>query len=91
MILVLVTGFVVVMSEMLVGVLDHAAKARELIQLFVDVILVAIVGKAAEHSIAVMTAMKNKIDLALGIAVGSSPQIEPLILPILFFSGYLLG
>ena len=58
---------------------------------FVGVILVAFVGKVAEHSVAVMTAMINKNDLALGIAVGSSPQIELLISPFLFFSSYLLG
>jgi len=54
-------------------------------------ILVALVGKAAEHSTAVLMAMKNKMDLAFGIAVGSSLQIALLVAPVLVFTSYLVG
>ena len=90
-VLTVVTFLVAVMSEMLVGALDHAAKALGLTQVFVGVILVALVGNAAEHSTAVMVAMKNKMDLALGIAVGSSLQIALLVAPVLVFTSYLFG
>ena len=90
-VLTVATVLVAVMSEMLVGALDHAAKTMGLTQVFVGVILVALVGNAAEHSTAVMVAMKNKMDLALGIAVGSSLQIALLVAPILVFASYLFG
>lgn len=86
-----VTVLVAVMSEMLVGALEPAAHTLGMTQLFVGVILVALVGNAAEHSTAVMVAMKNKMDLALGIAVGSSLQIALLVAPILVFTSYLFG
>jgi Ca2+:H+ antiporter len=91
MVLTIVTIFIAVMSELLVGSLNHAAKALGLTQLFVGIILVALVGNAAEHSTAVMVAMKNKMDLALGIAVGSSLQIALLVAPVLVFASYLFG
>ena len=88
-VLAVVTVLVAVMSEILVGVLEEASKVLGLTQLFVGVILVALIGNAAEHSTAVIVAMKNKMDLALGIAVGSSLQIALLVAPILVFSSYL--
>jgi Ca2+:H+ antiporter len=85
------TVLVAVMSELLVGALEHAAETLGLTQIFVGVILVAIIGNAAEHSTAVLAAMKNKMDLALSIAVGSSLQIALLVAPILVFSSYVFG
>ena len=79
------------MSEMLVGAIEPAAHTLGLTQVFVGVILVALVGNAAEHSTAVLMAMKNKMDLALGIAVGSSLQIALLVAPLLVFASYLFG
>jgi Ca2+:H+ antiporter len=90
-VLTVVTILVAVMSELLVGALDQAAKTLGLTQIFVGVILVALVGNAAEHSTAVMVAMKNKMDLALSIAVGSSLQIALLVAPVLVFCSYLFG
>ena len=90
-VLIMATVLIAVMSELLVGALEHAAATLGLTQVFVGVILVALVGNAAEHSTAVMVAMKNKMDLALGIAVGSSLQIALLIAPILVFCSYLFG
>jgi len=86
-----VTCLVALMSEMLVGALEPAAHKLGLTQLFVGVILVALVGNAAEHSTAVMVALKNKMDLAFGIAVGSSLQIALLVAPLLVFASYLVG
>jgi len=62
-----------------------------LTQIFVGVILVALVGNAAEHSAAVLVAMKNQMDLALGIASGSSMQIALFVAPVLVFVSYLFG
>jgi Ca2+:H+ antiporter len=86
-----VTLLIAVMSEILVGALEPAAHRLGMTQLFVGLILVALVGNAAEHSTAVMVALKNKMDLALGIAVGSSLQIALLIAPILVFASYAFG
>jgi len=86
-----VTVLIAIMSEILVEALEPAAQRLGMTQLFVGVILVALVGNAAEHSTAVMVALKNKMDLALGIAVGSSLQIALLIAPILVFASYLIG
>lgn len=86
-----VTAAVAVMSEVLVGAIEPAARQLGLTQVFVGVILVALVGNAAEHSTAVLVAMKNKMDLALGIAVGSSLQIALFVAPMLVFASYLLG
>ena len=61
-----------VMSEILVGSISEAAASIGLSEFFVGVIVVAIVGNAAEHWVAVLVAVKNKMDLAVNIAVGSS-------------------
>jgi len=58
---------------------------------FIGVFVVAIVGNAAEHSTAVLVAMKNKMDLAVNIAVGSSLQIALLVAPLLVFVSYAFG
>ena len=91
MVLTVVTCLVALMSEMLVGALEPASHQLGLTQVFVGVILVALVGNAAEHSTAVMVAVKNKMDLAYGIAVGSSLQIALLVAPLLVFASYLFG
>lgn len=87
----LVTLGVAVMSELLVGTLEEAAAGLGLTQLFVGVVLVALVGNAAEHSTAVLVAGKNKMDLAMGIAVGSSLQVALFVAPVLVFASYLWG
>lgn len=90
-VLTVVTCLVALMSEMLIGALEPAAHRLGLTQVFVGVILVALVGNAAEHSTAVLVAVKNKMDLAYGIAVGSSLQIALLVAPLLVFASYLFG
>jgi Ca2+:H+ antiporter len=90
-ILIVATGFVALMSEMLVGTVEHAAERLGMSDVFVGVFLVAIIGNAAEHSTAVLMAMKNKMDLAMNIAVGSSLQVALLVAPLLVFVSYLFG
>ncbi|HZT80987.1 MAG TPA: calcium/proton exchanger [Gemmataceae bacterium] len=85
------TAGVAVMSEFLVGSVEHAAEALHMNNVFVGVIVVAVVGNAAEHSTAVLVAVKNKMDLALGIAVGSSIQIALFVAPVLVFATMLMG
>jgi Ca2+:H+ antiporter len=74
------------MSEILVGVVEEAAHAMGLTDVFIGVIVLAVVGNAAEHSTAVMMALKNKMDVAIGIAVGSSTQIALFVAPVLMLS-----
>lgn len=90
-VLVIATIGIAVMSELLVGAVKPAAERLGLTQIFVGVILVALVGNAAEHSTAVLVALKNQMDLALGIAVGSSVQIALFVAPVLVFVSYLIG
>jgi Ca2+:H+ antiporter len=79
------------MSELLVGAVDEAAAAFGMNEVFVGVILVAIIGNAAEHSTAVLMAGKNRMDAAISIAVGSSIQIALFVAPLLVFLSYALG
>jgi len=90
-VLTVVACLVALMSEILVGTLESASHQLGLTQVFVGVILVALVGNAAEHSTAVLVAVKNKMDLAYGIAVGSSLQIALFVAPLLVFASYLFG
>jgi Ca2+:H+ antiporter len=85
------TAGVAVMSEQLVGTAEAAAEQLGMSSVFVGVIVVAIVGNAAEHSTAVLVAVKNKTDLAMNIAVGSSMQIALLVAPVLVFASLLMG
>jgi Ca2+:H+ antiporter len=85
------TTLVAWMSELLVHAVEPAAKSIGLTEVFVGVIAVAIVGNAAEHSTAILMAMKNQMDLAYHIAVGSSMQIALLVAPLLVFVSYALG
>jgi Ca2+:H+ antiporter len=90
-VLTVVTALIALFSELLVGAIEPTARRLGMTQVFVGVILVALVGNAAEHSTAVLVAMKNKMDLAYGIAVGSSLQIALLVAPVLVFASYVVG
>src|SRR4051812_34571713 len=80
-----------VMSEILVGSIHHAAESAGLSEFFVGAIIVAIVGNAAEHWVAVLVAMKNKMDLAVNIAIGSSAQIALFVAPVLVVASFFIG
>jgi Ca2+:H+ antiporter len=88
-ILVGATVFVAILSEVLVSAVDHAGEALGLSQTFMGVILVAIIGNAAEHSTAILMARKNQMDLAVGIAMGSALQIALFVAPVLVLASYL--
>jgi Ca2+:H+ antiporter len=88
-VLAVATAGVAVMSESLVGAVTATAASFGFTEVFVGVILVAIVGNAAEHSTAVVMAMKNQMDLAVNIAIGSSIQVALFVAPVLVFASYL--
>jgi Ca2+:H+ antiporter len=90
-VLLVSTAFVALMSELLVESLEPAAEALGMTEVFVGVILVAVIGNAAEHSTAVLVALKNKMDLAMNIAVGSSVQVALFVAPVLVFVSYAFG
>ena len=85
-VLLLATAGVAWMSELLVGSVEHAAETLGMNSVFVGVIVIAVIGNAAEHSSAVLMAMKNKMDLAVHIAVGSGIQIALFVAPVLVFA-----
>ena len=85
------TALIAWISEMLVGSVEEAAHAFGMSSIFVGVIVVAIVGNAAEHSTAILVAMKNRMDLSLSIAIGSSIQIALFVAPLLVMLSYVLG
>jgi Ca2+:H+ antiporter len=85
------TAAIAWVSEILVGSVEYAAHAFGMTSIFVGVIVVAVVGNAAEHSTAVLAAMKNRMDLSLGIAMGSSIQIALFVAPVLVLASYLVA
>lgn len=89
--LLLATLLVAVVSEFLIGAVAETGKAFGLSSVFVGVIVLAIIGNAAEHSTAVLMAAKNRMDLAINIAIGSSIQIALFVAPVLVFASYLFG
>jgi len=80
-----------VMSEILVGSIEEASEGIGLSPFFVSVIVVAIVGNAAEHWVAVYFAWKDKMDLSINIAIGSSAQIALFVAPVLVLISFVLG
>jgi Ca2+:H+ antiporter len=90
-ILLLATGVVALLSESLVGTIESVRASFGVTEVFVGVIVVAIVGNAAEHSTAIVMALKNKMDLSVGIAIGSSLQIALFVAPVLVFLSYCFG
>jgi Ca2+:H+ antiporter len=87
----LATAFIAWLSEFLVGSIEAARHSLGLTEVFVGVVVVALVGNAAEHSTAVWTAWKNKMDLSLNIATGSSLQMALFVTPLLVFASYAFG
>ena len=91
LVLLVAAGLVGWVSEFLVHAVGEAGEALGLRKVFMGVVVVAIVGNAAEHSTAVLVAMKGKMDLALGIALGSSMQIALFVAPVLVIAGHWMG
>ncbi len=80
-----------VMSEILVGSIEEASAGIGLSPFFVSLIVVAIVGNAAEHWVAVYFAARDKLDLSIGIAIGSSAQIALFAVPVLVLFSFVIG
>jgi Ca2+:H+ antiporter len=80
-----------VMSEILVGSIEEASHAIGLSEFFVGVFIIAIVGNAAEHWVAVLVAYKNKMDLAVNIAIGSAAQVALFVAPVLVLLSFFVG
>lgn len=90
-VLAVATAMIAWMSEILVGSVEEAARHVGMSSLFVGVIVVAIVGNAAEHSTAITVARKNRMSLSVAIAVGSSIQVALFVAPVLVFASYFIG
>ena len=90
-VLVGATVLIAIVAEWMVGSVGHAAESLGMSNVFVGIIVVAIVGNAAEHSTAVLVARKNRMDLAMGVAIGSSIQIALFVAPVLVFASYLFN
>jgi Ca2+:H+ antiporter len=91
LLLVGATAGVALMSELLVGAVEETAEVFGMNEVFVGVILVALIGNAAEHSSAILMAAKNKMDAAVTIAVGSSIQVALFVAPLLVFLSYFIA
>ncbi|MCS6814605.1 MAG: calcium/proton exchanger [Cyanobacteria bacterium] len=89
--LLVTTVLVAIESEFLVDSLEVATTSLGLTPLFTGVILLPIIGNAAEHATAVTVAMKNKMDLSVSVAVGSSLQIALFVAPVLVVAGWIMG
>lgn len=89
--LVVATIFIAIMSEFLVGAVEPMVKQIGISEFFVGIILVPIIGNVAEHVVAIEVAAKNKMDLSLGIAIGSSLQIALFVAPLLVFISLAFG
>ena len=89
--LVLITVLVAVCAEYLVDSIDSIVETAHISKTFIGLILLPIVGNAAEHVTAVVVSYKSKMDLAMGVAIGSSMQIALLVTPFLVILGWIIG
>lgn len=90
-VLIAATAATVVLAELLVGTVERVAQNFNLSEMFVGIILVPIIGNIAEHFAAVLFAARNRPDVALAIAAGSSTQVALLVAPVFVFASYLFG
>jgi Ca2+:H+ antiporter len=91
LVLAVATAFVAWMSEILVGTIEPTAHKLGLSNVFVGVFVVAVLGNAAEHATAISAALKNRMDLSLSIAIGSSVQVALFVAPLLVLLSLVLG
>lgn len=90
-VLALATAAIAWVSEILVGAIEPTAHQFGLNNVFIGVFVVAILGNAAEHASAITAAMKNRMDLSLSIAIGSSIQVALFVAPVLVLSSLFVG
>jgi Ca2+:H+ antiporter len=89
--LLLTSILVAFMSEILVGAVEETAKALGMSQAFIGIVVLAVVGGAAESSSAVAMGVKNRMDLSISIAIGSSIQIALFVAPVLVLASYFIA
>lgn len=89
--LVVVTVMVAVCAEFLVDSIDSIVETAHISKTFIGLVLLPIVGNAAEHVTAVIVAYKGKMDLAINVAIGSSMQIALFVTPFLVILGWIIG
>ncbi|KAJ8753885.1 hypothetical protein K2173_000139 [Erythroxylum novogranatense] len=89
--LVVMTAFVALLSEYVVRTIEEASDSWGLSVSFISIILLPIVGNAAEHTGAVIFAFKNKLDITLGVALGSATQIELFVVPSCVIVAWIIG
>jgi Ca2+:H+ antiporter len=89
--LILASVFVAFMSEILVGAVEETAKTLGMSQAFIGIVVLAVVGGAAESSSAVVMGIKNRMDLSVSIAIGSSIQIALFVAPVLLLASYFMA
>jgi Ca2+:H+ antiporter len=85
------TAAIAWMSEILVGAIEPSAETLGLGDAFVGVFVVAVLGNAAEHFTAITAAMRNRMDLSLSIAIGSSVQVALFVAPLLVLASLAVG
>ena len=86
--LTIITLFISFLSDIVVDTIQEAAVDLKVPKLFIAAIVVPIIGNAAEHASAIVFAVKNKLNITLGVAVGSSNQIALMVLPLLVVIGW---
>jgi len=91
LILAVSTAAIAWVSEILVGAIEPTAHEFGMNRIFVGVFIVAILGNAAEHATAISAAMKNRMDLSLSIAIGSSVQVALFVAPVLVLASLWIG
>ncbi|KAJ6144324.1 Sodium/calcium exchanger membrane region [Penicillium chermesinum] len=89
-VLIVVTVLVAVCADYLVGSIDPIVAKTGISKTFIGLVLIPIVGNAAEHVTAVVVAYKDKMDLAIGVAIGSSLQIALFVTPFLVILGWIM-
>ncbi|XP_024394964.1 vacuolar cation/proton exchanger 3 isoform X2 [Physcomitrium patens] len=89
--LTVLTIFISILSEYLVDAIEGTSSSWNVPIAFISVILLPIVGNAAEHASAVMFALKDKLDISLGVAIGSSTQISMFVIPFCVVIGWPMG
>ncbi|KAF7843163.1 vacuolar cation/proton exchanger 2-like [Senna tora] len=85
------TIWVSILSGYLVDAIQGASESLNMPVAFISVILLPIVGNAAEHASAIMFAVKDKLDITLGVAIGSSTQISMFVIPFCVVVGWCMG
>ncbi|KAK6230013.1 hypothetical protein QUC31_001531 [Theobroma cacao] len=89
--LAIMTAWISILSDYLVDTIQGASEAWDVPIAFISVILLPIIGNAAEHASAIMFAMKDKLDISLGVAIGSSTQISMFGIPFCVVIGWMMG